>query len=709
MAAGTKIAGGRLIRKNAKSPLLDVLIVGAGPTGSSAAFALKAAGRKVLVVDKDDIFSRARDGAGPFPTAPPDPNFVWPDGQVIALLQDLCRTGPEIGSWRVAYATLDVPRRMDLELTSIKALSDGTYKAFLANHDSGESETVTTREILLATGSGRPIPEALEHQLDNMPRYVGDMADHNGQTVCVLGSSLDAVKAVLALAKQKIDNGDHAPILWCDAGARLPRVPQEMHQDFYRAYVVHDKIRFHPRSQLLAMLTGLGEPHASICLERKAVEGVWHTNHVEVPMSRCLFAGGRESPVDWLDGLGIETTEVNAVPLVSIDDGYRTSMPGVYLAGSMLSPSHVVRGEKEERLVFREDSLFAAVADGINVAINIIGGKKKPKLKKRPEPAQAAELSGFHIAHLQPDGSRGSYHPITSKGITIGKKGTTILLPEDPMVADVHGSVHRRTGKHVLRDEDSSTGIFFKLPMDRETTINRGDLIRMGGQFLVFDADDQGARARHYDSQGNEGQLFPITDRALVLGKEGPGCLDPDDESLENRHLTLRTVAGTILARDLGTRNASYLRVMRDHRLTHEDIFMVGNHHFMFIDRQREKDIAAKEMNPKEPPGSDGPVELNVEGQGGPFPGSAGDTIASIALNAGLTFQVQCKAGACGSDPVEILEGAQYVDPEIDPAEADTLKHICGLKPGPFRLACKARVYGSVKLRFIKQDLFANP
>jgi len=44
------------------------------------------------------------------------------------------------------------------------------------------------------------------------------------------------------------------------------------------------------------------------------------------------------------------------------------------------------------------------------------------------------------------------------------------------------------------------------------------------------------------------------------------------------------------------------------------------------------------------------------------------------------------------------------VDPHIDPLEAETLKRICGLTPGTFRLACKLRIFGPVTLRLIKES-----
>jgi len=369
----------------------------------------------------------------------------------------------------------------------------------------------------------------------------------------------------------------------------------------------------------------------------------------------------------------------------------------------VLSPSFQVLEHGQKQLVFREDTLLAAIDDGLAVAHQILHGEE-PKTAKKPEPdkGEAAELSGCHLVRLLPDGSRGEYYPVGSRGLTIGKKGTSIVFPEDPMIANLHASVTRRTGKHVLRDEDSATGVFYQLPSNVNTTVNRGDLVRLGGQFLVFDTDENGAWARHYDSKGNEGKLYPITDETLILGTLAPDCLDTDDPTLAQRHLALRTIAGTIQARDLGSEAGSYLRVMRDLRLKHGDIFMVGKEHIMFVDQKKERELAQRQKPVFKPEPTPDRVEVIFDGNPKPVPAGPGQCLLDVARMAGVEVDAQCCNGACGSDPVEILEGMKFVDPHIDPLEAETLKHICDLTPGPYRLACKLRVHGPVKVKFVK-------
>ena len=83
-------------------------------------------------------------------------------------------------------------------------------------------------------------------------------------------------------------------------------------------------------------------------------------------------------------------------------------------------------------------------------------------------------------------------------------------------------------------------------------------------------------------------------------------------------------------------------------------------------------------------------------------PCSKGQTICEAAEHAGIKLDADCHAGVCGMDPVKVISGGQHLGP-MNSTEKGTLEDLCSLEPGPYRLACMARVNGPVVVDIIKQ------
>ena len=65
-------------------------------------------------------------------------------------------------------------------------------------------------------------------------------------------------------------------------------------------------------------------------------------------------------------------------------------------------------------------------------------------------------------------------------------------------------------------------------------------------------------------------------------------------------------------------------------------------------------------------------------------------------------MDADCHQGVCGMDPVKVISGGEHIS-AIGSAERGTLEDLCSLEPGPYRLACVARVSGPVVVDIIKQ------
>ena len=53
-------------------------------------------------------------------------------------------------------------------------------------------------------------------------------------------------------------------------------------------------------------------------------------------------------------------------------------------------------------------------------------------------------------------------------------------------------------------------------------------------------------------------------------------------------------------------------------------------------------------------------------------------------------------------DPVKVISGGEHLGP-LSSMERGTLEDLCSVEPGPYRLACMARVSGPVVVDIIKQ------
>ncbi len=78
----------------------------------------------------------------------------------------------------------------------------------------------------------------------------------------------------------------------------------------------------------------------------------------------------------------------------------------------------------------------------------------------------------------------------------------------------------------------------------------------------------------------------------------------------------------------------------------------------------------------------------------------ANKSLLDVAKSGGLNIDEGCRAGACGSDPVVVIEGMENLSPATE-EELATLKRL-GLS-GRCRMACSARVQGRVKVEIGKE------
>ena len=102
------------------------------------------------------------------------------------------------------------------------------------------------------------------------------------------------------------------------------------------------------------------------------------------------------------------------------------------------------------------------------------------------------------------------------------------------------------------------------------------------------------------------------------------------------------------------------------------------------------------------PAAAGGQPSVMFQSLGKMVPCSKGQTICEAAEHAGIKMDADCHQGVCGMDPVKVISGGENLNP-MGGTEKGTLEDLCSLEPGPYRLACMARISGPVVVDIIKQ------
>lgn len=179
---------------------VDVLVIGAGPSGTIAASIIKQAGLSVQIVEKmqfprfvigESLLPRCMEALeeAKFLDAVKAKHFQQKDGAKFVMDGAVCDftfaqqfTDGWRWTWQVPRAEFDmtladecekmgIPVNYQTEVTDIKIAADGTSETFVIGSD-GQKQTINARFIIDGSGYGRVIPRlfGLEKQSSQAPR-----------------------------------------------------------------------------------------------------------------------------------------------------------------------------------------------------------------------------------------------------------------------------------------------------------------------------------------------------------------------------------------------------------------------------------------------------------------------------------------------------------------------------------------------------------
>lgn len=731
--------------------IYDVLIAGGGPGGTAVAFRATELGLKALVVEYDDLMKRIRDYSKSkliLPGFGGGDKLKFPKG---GNLIDALRFGPidkdaMCLEWKALYEKGQINKRIGLELTGLEQRADGCYQVKCWDHQARENQFLLARHVVLALGNGVPRRLDIQGDTEGIAFRMKDPDLFVGEPACVIGGGTSAAEAVIAISKAKVAAGDATCVYWSYRGDRLPRVSKALAEVFFEAYVGNGNIRYYPKSEPAAMVThGDQRVYLSIRVDRRSMDDrPSETTHLEFPKEQCIACIGQDLPEALLNDLGIALVRggpKNKKRIV-VNRFLETCQPQVYMVGDLLSQAYLctddfdgdpttfteIKHRGNIKTALRDGVLVAEVinqrlrgATDIQIAIEDAEDRDPEEMVAHQPNATAASQTMRHslppvsmkmsvgavLHRLLPSGIVESEHPLPKGEAVLGRRGCDIQFPDDPMLGDKHALLHHENGKVTLSCQDERLDIFFVLPPTEKYDLAHGDLLRVGSQFLLISSDQGRHWVNHYGHDGREVGSHYLNDKLMVFGRESPDVtLDESDMSLSRRHVALAVENGQIIAKDLKSANHTFLRMRGPLQINAGDRFQVGSKLFeLVIGAPAHNKPVAPIVVPNPPaktPSKSGEASVTFEGLGKTLPVAPGQTICDVAEAHGIPIKAECHVGVCGSDPIQIISGKEYLADQPSDGECETLEDICDLEPGPCRLACKARVKGPVVVKILQ-------
>lgn len=739
--------------------VLDLLVVGAGPAGTAAAFRAIELGLNVLVIDHDDILKRIRDY--------PKDKLILPDfgggdqmrfpkgGKLISGLHFSPIDKDElVHTWKHLYVEHGVPAKIGVELLGLKR-TDDVWNVRVWNHNLKTEQQLRTKHIAIGIGRGVPRRFDIPGNTDGIAYRLADPQAYVSGPALVIGGGTSAAEAVIAISNAKARVNEPSAVYWSYRGDKLPKVSKALADVFFEAYMGNGNIRYFPNSEPVAVVTGDDQrDYLSLRIDRKTLAGrPSETQHLEFLKESCIACIGEDIPEAFLNSLGIlmvtggpaNKKRMCVTPLLE------TQLPNVYLIGDILSQAYLETDDfAADPAAFREvrhrGNIKACLIDGVVVAEIVaqrLAGKKdidvqvefvdvkQPREAPKPETPLATIFSSFTPEQRTPsepaprprravlvritagDVEEDEY-PLTLNGITtIGRKFCDIVFPDDANLSERHASISHGVEGFTLRDDGSQNGVFLRLTEAKPRQVMNGDLLRVGRQFLLVRTENGETSLLHYDRTGKLMARYSLTpEKTVVLGREAPDItLDGSDMTLSRRHLSVSVKQGTVLVKDLKSVNGTYLRVRNAITMEPGEVFRVGSQAFklQWVEgdlvhsvrvRTRPPSVAKALPSIEQPAAAATGRSVRFKNTGTSLPFTLGETICAIAERHGIKIVAECHAGICGSDPIRVISGRECFGP-ITNEEKGTLEDICALVAGEYRLACMAKPTGTVEVEIL--------
>lgn len=215
-----------------------------------------------------------------------------------------------------------------------------------------------------------------------------------------------------------------------------------------------------------------------------------------------------------------------------------------------------------------------------------------------PAPAQAPGVQ-VSLTALRADGSEAGTFTVPGQTTTLLGRDTGSIFAGDSYLSPRHASLHLSGTQVTIRDEGSLNGVYLKLKPQTPWLLKFGDLFRIGQEIIKLEAlevhpagpdgverlgsprDGYVGRLALVIGRDTTGNAFPIPRGGVHCGRERGDILFSEDGYVSGLHCRIAPDSdGSIYLTDVGSSNGTFVRLSRDHVLSHGDILLMGQQLF---------------------------------------------------------------------------------------------------------------------------------
>ena len=613
------------MKGDSASDPLDLLIVGAGPAGTAAAWRAKELGLSVLAIDRECVLSILRDWAEHAPPKLVDADYgecadlPFPQGGPIVsqfAFADQTSAAELYEKWLKVWDEHQVPYKNGVEIDACRRLGSGVLAAECIELQTQQKLTVHTRNVLLALGSGSAAKVRLMGDGRGIRYKLGNVLEYVGAPACVIGGGMSAAEAVVTIAAAKAEAKDSSDVYWCYRGRSMPKVAQgkALASRFYESWM-GGNIRYLPLSEPLAVFKD-DAGKEFVAIKTRRVEQKDQPPELvcyEFEKNKVLAFIGAERPVQLLDSMGIREFSAADAPAkkrLAVTALRETQVPGIYLGGSVLDPAFIETGD------FRPDALQStvkehpgcfktAIHDGVRAA-EVIHQRLKsgatdeaireqlvrqnqtlvaaPKpttapVKAKAEPEEVFEPStGALFVHIGPgEGAAKTEHFFSVGDTVVGRTSGRVVIGGDALLQEQHAAFRVDAEECYVTNQPYGGECYVRFNSER--TVPPGTLIVAGRQRLRVELQDGRLVLVRLDSRGNPSKTVPLSREERTLGRDD---LDPRDVAMSRSHFSISEAGAVARLRDQ-SRNGTFLELRGSLRLNEGDEVWMGEQRFKFV------------------------------------------------------------------------------------------------------------------------------
>lgn len=211
-----------------------------------------------------------------------------------------------------------------------------------------------------------------------------------------------------------------------------------------------------------------------------------------------------------------------------------------------------------------------------------------PSIQRTPVVSRAVVPPLTHVSLLAQDGAIVATWPLVETELTVGTASQVRLT--DPLAAPLQGRIVIHGNSLSWRSEETLNGTFVLIK--RETRLKEGDELRVGRQLMrverhpatpptsepLWGSPNPGYRFRLVQVLAGDvdGDVFPLLEGENLVGRTAGDLSFPTDGYVSSRHASIVVQGDSIVVRDQGSSNGTFVRLPEQAPLEPGDLLLVG-------------------------------------------------------------------------------------------------------------------------------------